>query len=153
MAACVLLICEGYKPYDTCIAKQQDQTTVSWETMEEILDRFNSDDAVVMSQEWSLSLKLPIKFITGADVYPVLTGNDKWQMDGLRSTHKNVYLMTEKKETIATSTYKSELTLIYAVSNEDKYGKVTEGEVERRGKYIPFSTIVDKNNRAMYLYK
>lgn len=153
VAACVLLICEGYKPYDTCIAKQQDQTTVSWETMEEILDRFNSDDAVVMSQEWSLSLKLPIKFITGADVYPVLTGNDKWQMDGLRSTHKNVYLMTEKKETIATSTYKSELTLIYAVSNEDKYGKVTEGEVERRGKYIPFSTIVDKNNRAMYLYK
>lgn len=151
--ACILLICIGYKPYDACIAKQKDQTTISWETMEEVMDKFQPQDAIVMSQEWSLSLKLPIKLLVGADVYPVMPYNDKQQMDSLRLTHNNVYLMTEKKEAIEMATYQSELTLIYATGNEVKYGEVREEDVDKRGKYIPFSTIVDKENRSMYLYK
>ena len=149
----ILFVGIVYKPYDIVIAKQQDQTSVSWEIIEDLSNTFTKDDAIVMSQEWSLTLKVPLKLITGADVYPVVSGDDMQQIERLRASHNNVYLMTEKNETFVQELYQSQLTNIYKASNDVKYAEIREGNITDRGKYIPFVTKVDKNSRPLYLYK
>ncbi len=149
----ILFVGIVYKPYDVVIAKQQDQTSVSWEIIQDLSNTFKKDDAVVMSQEWSLTLKVPLKLITGADLYPVVEGDDMQQIERLRATHDNVYLMTEKNEVLVQALYQSQLTNIYTASNEVKYAEIREGNITDRGKYIPFVTKVDKNSRPLYLYK
>ena len=150
---CIILICAGYKPYDTIIAKQQDQTAISWETLAEVMDELKEGDAVVMSQEWSLTLKIPVKLLTGADVYPVSNDNDKMQIDNLRLTHNNVYLMTEKKEAVAANIYGSDMKLVYVLDNEVKYGKVMDTDITEVDRFVPFAKKVEKTSRPLYLYK
>lgn len=149
----VLFVLGVYKPYDIAIAKQQDQTSVSWETLESLANTFTQNDAIVMSQEWSLTVKLPLKLITKADIYPVVYGYDMQQMDSLRASHKNVYLMTEKSEAEVQVAYMSKLTNICTINNEVKYAEVSEDTKDGRGKYIPFVTAVAKNIRMLYIYK
>lgn len=57
-------------PYDRMLSMEQDDTRLSFDHIEEIAQKIDEDDCVIVSSDNTFTLFLPIRAMTGAAVYP-----------------------------------------------------------------------------------
>lgn len=82
-------------PTNVALATQKDISNMEWQIVEDLSTKFNKNDAVIIDSNLSSTLKFPIKFMTGADVYPE-SGDMLEQLRRLEAGHEKVYYITVK---------------------------------------------------------
>lgn len=99
---CVVIACI-YMPFNYVLSNQLDDTRMRWEILNEITEDITDKDIVLIedgSDEFRSiiqTLALPIKYITGADVYFVFQGKEKLINDLLSQGNK-IYYVTDKEK-------------------------------------------------------
>lgn len=88
-----LLIAALLLPYTAVVTTQQDETELQWDVLEEITDSIPEYAAVILSEELVPQLMMPLKYMTGADVY-VPVQDTKAQYNRLKAQYSCVYFIT-----------------------------------------------------------
>lgn len=56
-------------PCISTVVSQQDQTRVQWQTMQKVAEKIPENAAVIVSEKTAMVMMVPLKMLTGADVY------------------------------------------------------------------------------------
>jgi hypothetical protein len=91
--ACIGMI--YYIPFDAYLLQNQNETRVNWDVLEDIQENISSDDCVVISQDYAMALWLPVRDMTGADVYIENPDNSE-QFKDLSSKYDTVLYLTNE---------------------------------------------------------
>lgn len=84
-------------PYTAVVTTQQDETEVQWEVLTEIAALVDEDAAVVIHENVVPQFMLPLKYMTGADVYIPMQDTTA-QFDRLKEQYSHVYLLMDEEE-------------------------------------------------------
>ncbi len=98
---CIVLVCI-YTPFNCALVNGLDDTRMRWDVLDEISENITKDDIVLIedgSDEFRSvvqTLALPIKYITGAEIYFMPDEKEK-MMKFLFKQNKPIYYITDKE--------------------------------------------------------
>lgn len=79
-------------PYNWVLFTQNDDSRIEWDTLSDIKGVITENSAVVIDSGYRLSMMLPIKLMTGADIYPVFEDAEE-QLELLSANYKEVFIV------------------------------------------------------------
>ena len=136
-------------PYNLTLATQMDDTTVSWEIIDDLSTLITDQDAVIIDSNLSAQLKMPIKIMTNAATFPVF-GDINTQIEKFSEQYKNVYYISESNWFLFR---KYELENVYARTNVIWEDLSNTNQVKRSLKPIPFSTEFSRTTSEIHMYR
>lgn len=91
----ILSLCMAM-PYSDFLRTHRDDTRMEWEILEDLTTHITDQDCVVIEDAYLATLWLPIRAITGAEVYPVLEDHPEEQLKSLAPDYENLYFISAK---------------------------------------------------------
>lgn len=144
---CMLAACI-YLPCNCTLAVGLDDTRMNWDILEDIVENIDGNDAVIIEDSSNEvrniveTLALPIKYITGAEIYPVLDDVED-QIENIEKSGKQVVYITDKED----SNNK-----IYELEYKNRV-HVSDDYQAFHNELIPYPRNFSKNMYDIYLYK
>lgn len=123
-------------PYADFLRTHKDDTRMEWEILEDITTHITEHDCVVIEDTYLFTLWLPVRAITGAEVYPAENALAE-QLERLSGNFENLYFITGKSYTHDTD---YNLELIYTdmiqqmedLNNQSESGMPLEFQAEAK---------------------
>lgn len=148
--------------YNLTLVNQKDETHISYSTLQQVTEKVKSGDAVIVDSGMIDVLQLPVKFITGADVYPS-NQNNEGLIEQISKTHENVYYITiykdelhESQKGINTGRLRVDLENVLRIEDKSWMDYATSSElvdVDYAGTFIPYSYRFASEDIVVSMYK
>lgn len=145
---CLLSICL-YIPFNYNLSIGLDDSRMEWSVLEDIVSHVKKDDIIFIEDGSSeirnivQTLALPIKYITGAEIYPASEKNEQQLIDSTTENGHNIFYITDKD--IDDTTY--EIQYKNTVNTSDDYQEFHNKDI------IPYPYKFSANSYDIYLYQ
>ncbi len=132
-------------PYSFYLAGHKDDTRMEWEVLDSVTEYITADDCILIDWVYSPTLWLPLKAMTGADVFPQTADTPDSQFEKLKDKYNNIYYISRDSKIYNAE---SNLEIIYM----DKV-HISEDTSEDVGSIIPLPKKFRQTERYIHLYR
>ncbi len=139
MTAAYMAVC---MPYDFVLAKNDDDTRMQWDILEDVAAVIPKDAIVYMDPDMGMISYLPLRELTGALIFPAGSQELFKITEEKREDDRDIYYISELYQ------YLPMCDIVYA----DWY-ETSENENEYNGKLLPLPLKMSKENRNIAVYK
>lgn len=128
-------------PFDRVLFTGLDDTRMKWNILEDITEIIETPSAVIIEDVYMTTLFIPVKEITGADVYPSSSYMKKQESE-LQEAYNKVYYIGEKAR--LDEKY-------HAIVYKNRFYE--SQDIGLNGKLLPFPTEFTKQSRNIMVYE
>lgn len=144
--ALVWLMVFGYAviclPYDLVLAKNNDDTRMSWDVMEDIAEIIPDNATVYMDFDIGRLLYLPMRELANVNIFPVRSEGQQEKLNSINNGESDIYYIAEMNQ------YLPLCDVVYA-----NWYETSENTNKSNGKIIPLPLKMEKENRGIAVYK
>lgn len=130
-----------YLPFNSLLATELDDTRMDWSILTDLEKQLDAEDIVIVDGNLQGTLVIPIKEMSGAQVYPVFNDLER-QLETLSSSGKNVYYLTDG------TLFSDEFSVVYKRQNTS-----SQDENTKHGKIIRYPLEFTQVDSKVILYK
>ncbi len=132
-------------PYTYYLAGHKDDTRMNWNVLDSITSYITSDDCIVIDWVYCPTLWLPLKAMTGADIFPQTSDTPNSHFDFLKGKYENIYYIS-RDSYIYNSDRNLEIVYMDKVQN-------SEDTSEDTGSLIPLPKSFSQKEKYIHLYR
>lgn len=132
-------------PYSFYLAGHKDDTRMEWEVLDSVTEYITADDCIVIDWVYSPTLWLPLKAMTGADVFPQTADTPDLQFQKLKDKYNNIYYVSRDSKIYNAE---SNLEILYM-----DMVHISEDTSEDVGSLIPLPKKFRQTERYIHLYR
>lgn len=132
-------------PYNIYLSGHKDDTRMEWEVLDSVTEYINSDDCIIIDWVYAPTLWIPLKAMTGADVFPQIYDTPDLQIESLKGKYNDIYYISRDSKIYNSE---SNLEIIYM----DKV-HISEDVSEDVGNLIPLPKSFRQTERYIHLYR
>lgn len=146
-AFAALLVAALLLPYTAVVTTQQDETQVQWGVLTEIAALVEEDAAVVIHENVVPQFMLPLKYMTGADVY-IPMQDSLAQYKRLKEQYRHVYLLVDEEETTL-----EHMDSVYHNDNKIQMDVKMPEELSGLKAFIPYAEEFEETLQPLTVYE
>lgn len=132
-------------PYTYYLAGHKDDTRMEWSVLDSIAGYINENDCIVIDWVYSPTLWLPLRAVTGADVFPQTSDDPESQFKWLNDKYENIYYIS--RDSYVYNMNKN-LEIVYM---DTVHG--SEDTSEDTGSLIPLPRSFSEKSKYVHLYR
>jgi len=132
-------------PYTFYLSGHKDDTRMEWDILNSVTSYITSDDCIVIDWVYAPTLWLPLRAMTGADVFPQTADTPDSHFEYLKDKYKNVYYISRDSYI-----YNSDRNLEIVYMDNIHCSEDTSEDV---GSLIPLPKSFSQKEKYLHLYR
>lgn len=132
-------------PYTYYLSGHKDDTRMEWSVLNSITSYITADDCIVIDWVYAPTLWLPLRAMTGADVFPQTTDTPASQFEWLKDKYNDIYYISRDSYVYNVD---SNLEIVYM---DNVHG--SEDTSENVGSLIPLPKGFSQKEKYVHLYR